>query len=137
MAGTLQYLGDLTLKTESFELFFGTKGSTVRYRVSSPSVPALITYLNSILHFGASGKFLGADSGAEREIEIEIPGTVSTLYGIIPEVFFDQWEMLTNEGSDTIFSNPLLVGGSSPVLNYNDKTVLSRLARESATIADA
>lgn len=137
MAGNLQFLGDIALKTETFDLYYGTKGSTVRYRVSSPSLSALISYYTSIIPFGASGKFSGTDGGADRELEIEIPGTVSTLNGIIPELFFDQWEMLTNESSDSIFACPRIVGGSSPLLNYNDKTVLSRLARDGGTISDA
>jgi hypothetical protein len=80
---------------------------------------------------------VGVDSGETRELEVEIPGLTSTTAGVLNELFFDKWEMVTNESSDTIFTNPLIIGGASPVLNYNDKVVLSRLARDGGTIQQA
>jgi hypothetical protein len=140
MAGTLQFVGydpETPLTFNSFDVRSGPKGSVTHFRVTSPSLEALVTYYNYLLTFGASVTFRGADGGADRELEVELPGLSSTTAGILSELFFDQWELLTNEANDTIFANPLIVGGASPVLNYNDKTVLSKLALSGGTLVDA
>ena len=65
---------------------------------------------------------------------------MSNLSSVINELFFDKWELLANESSETIFANPRLVtgiGSAYPVLNYNDKVVLSRLARDGGTVDSA
>jgi hypothetical protein len=136
-SSTLQYLGDASLKFKDFEVRNGPKGSTTHFRVHSPSVAALTAYHNYIVQFGASVSFRGCDGGAERELSIELPGLTSETDGVLEELFFDQWELLTNEASDTIFANPLIVGGSSPVLDYNGKTVLSKLALIGGTLVNA
>jgi hypothetical protein len=133
---TLQYLGDASLKFRDFEVLNGPKGSTTHFRVTSPSIAALANYHNYIVQFGASVNFRGCDGGAERELSIELPGLTSETDGVLEELFPDQWELLTNEASDTIFANPLIVGGVSPVLDYNAKTVLSKLALNGGTLVE-
>lgn len=135
--GIPQFLGDNTLKFEVLETLFGPKGNTSRFKVFSPSVGALVAYYNYIVQFGASGTISGTDNGANRAMEIELPGLSSSTAGVLEELFFDQWELLTNEGTDSIFANPLIVSGGSPILNYNDKVVLSRLSRDGGTISAA
>lgn len=137
MAGILQYLGDATLKFSDFDVRSGPKGCVSHFRVSSPSMAELAAYHNYLLTYGASVTFRGADGGAVRELDVEIPGLTSQTEGVITELFFDQWEMLTNEANDTIFANPLIVGGSSPVLDYNARTVLSKLSLNGGTVAEA
>lgn len=137
MNGILQYLGDGSLKFSDFEVHSGPKGSTTHFRVHSPNLAALVNYHNYVLQYGASVTFRGADAGGERSLAIELPGLTSQTAGVLSELFFDQWELLTNEASDTIFANPLIVGGASPLLDYNGKTVLSKLALNGGTLVDA
>lgn len=137
MAGFLQYLGDASLKFEAIEVLYGPKGNTTRYKVTSPSVAALTSYYNFIIRFGASGTLLGADYGEIRELQVELPGLLSSMSGVINELFFDQWELLTNEASDTIFANPRIIGGSSPLLSGNDKDVLSYSSLKAITPSEA
>lgn len=137
MVGTLQFLGDSTLKFEAIRVHNGPKGTSCTFRVTCPLLANLITYHNYLIGRGANVTFLGIDGGYERALEVEVPGLVDVASGLLDELFFDQWEMPTNQLSESIFANPLIVGGASPVLNYNDKTVLSRMARVGGTIADA
>ncbi|MEN6533321.1 MAG: hypothetical protein ABFD89_06635 [Bryobacteraceae bacterium] len=137
MAGTLQYLGDATLKFKDFDVRSGPKGSTTHFRVHSPSLAALTNYHNYILTYGASVTFRGCDGGEDRSLDVELPGMSSVTAGVLSELFFDQWELLTNEATDTIFANPLIVGGVSPVLDYNGKTVLSKLALNGGSLVNA
>jgi len=137
MSGILQYAGVAGLTFKDFEVRGGPKGDTTNFRVTSPNIGALVTYRNYLISFGASVDFRGVDGGADRELVVEYPGLTTETIGILSELFFDQWELLANESTDTIFSNPLIVSGASPVLNYNDRVVLSRLARDGGTITDA
>ena len=139
MAGTLQYLGDLSqpLTYRDFSVHSGPKGRVTHFRVTCNSRANLIAYANYILPFGAQVEIRGADGGSDRELSVELPGMSNLTSGILSELFFDQWELITNEANDTIFANPLLVGGSYPVLNYNDKTVLSKLVLTGGQPIDA
>jgi hypothetical protein len=137
MAGTLQFLGDPSLKFKDFDVRSGPKGMTTHFRVTAPDLANLVNYHNYVVQFGASVTFKGVDGGSEREISVEVPGLTSITSGVLSELFFDQWELLTNEANDTIFANPLIVGGGSPVLDYNGKTVLSKLALNGGTLVDA
>ena len=128
MAGALQYLGDATLKYRDFDVRGGPKGCTTHFKVTCPEVAPLVAYYNYLLEFGASVSFAGCDGGEHRELVVELPGMSSVTAGVLSELFFDQWDLPSNESNDTIFANPLIVGGDYPVLNYNDKTVLSKLA---------
>jgi hypothetical protein len=137
MAGNLQFLGDLTLKRESFKVKYGPKGLVTVFRLSSPSIAALVNYFNYIIPFGASGEISGVDGGEDRYIDVQVPGPTTDIAGVLNELLFDEWEMLGNEGTNSIFANPLIVSGGSPVLNYNDRIVLSRLARDGGTVSAA
>ena len=137
MAGHLQFVGDSALKFKDFEVHSTPKGCTTHFSVHSPDVNQLVLYHNYLLQYGASVTFRGADSGADRELLVQMPGLTSTTDGVLSEVFYDQWELLSNENTDTIFANPLLVGGASPVLDYNAKTVLSKLALNGGTVVEA
>ena len=130
----LNHTGDVSLSFRDFEVRSGPKGMTTHFRVVCPIVANLVAYHNYIITYGASVTFKGVDGGTDRELEVEVPGLTSTTAGILSELFFDSWEMVTNESSDTIFANPLIIGGAYPVLNYNDKVVLSRLARDGGTM---
>src|ERR1019366_6095788 len=138
MAGALQYLGDPSqpLNYKDFEVRGGPKGSTTHYKVNCTSVANLVAYYNYLLTFGASVSFAGCDGGEHRELVVELPGMSSVTVGMLSELFFDQWELLTNEANETSFANPLIVGGDYPVLNYNDKTVLSKLALNGGQLVD-
>lgn len=135
MAGNLQFLDDPSqpLIYSDFDVRGGPKGDVTHFRVTCSSLAKLVNYYNYILTFGASVTFRGVDNGHDRMLEVELPGLSSTTVGVLSEWFFDQWELLTNELNDTIFANPLLVGGAYPLLNYNDKTVLSKLTLNGGT----
>ena len=137
MPTSLQYIGFNGLNFRDFQVRTGPKGTTTHFTVTSPILASLINYQNYIQQFGATISANGLDGGDVRSLEVEVPGLTSTTVGIITELFFDQWELLTNESSDTIFANPLLVSGTAPVLNYNAKTILSRYARNGGTLAEA
>src|SRR5208283_2245544 len=104
MGNGLQYLGDDTLKFTDFDVRSGPKGDITHFRVTSPSLSALVSYNNYILTFGASVTFRGCDGGHDKSLEVELPGLSSTTLGVLSEWFFDQWELLTNEANDTIFA---------------------------------
>lgn len=131
---------------------YGPKGNTTRFKVTSATIAPLINYYNFIVTFGASGEFSGCDVGVdglagaeEKSLTVELPGLVNSLGVELSELFFDQWELLTNENTDTIFADPLIVastpasfnGRSSPILNVNDKDVLSQLALNGGTLTQA
>lgn len=131
MPGTgLQFVGPASaLVFGPTRVDYSPKGNTTHFTVTCPTLPPLITYYNYVIQFGATGTFHGLDYGETRMLEVSVPGLTSVADGIIDELFFDQWDLLTNENSDTIFANPLLVGGSSPVVNYNAKCILSYCAQ--------
>jgi hypothetical protein len=136
----IQHVGDLSLNYKDMEVRTGPKGTTTHYRVQCPNVAQLLWYRNYIVQFGAQCNAKGFDGGHERELEIELPGLISTMVGAVSELFFDSWELMTNEGSQTIFRNPRIVSsinGAAPVLNYNNRCVLSYLARNGGTPAQA
>ena len=135
--GNLQFLGDNSLTFEANQTHFSPKGNTTRFVVTSTNVNALISYYNYIIAYGATGVLWGTDGGEIRKLEVELPGLTASTSGVLTELFFDSWELLTNESTDSIFACPLIVGGTNPVLNYNDKVVLSRLARDGGTITSA
>lgn len=146
MAGNLQSVGFQGITFGAIEIEYGPKGMTSHFTASCPTIWPLINYYNYIVQFGASGRFKGLDTGidgitsaADKELEVSIPGPINNLGTIISELFFDQWELLSNENTDSIFANPLIVGtpSSIPVLNYNDKCVLSRWERDGGTLAQA
>jgi hypothetical protein len=137
MAGNLQFLGNITLVNESFKVKYGPKGLVTVFRMTSPSIAALISYYNYIQPFGASGELSGVDGGQERYIDVEVPGITTNIQGVLNELLFDEWELLSNESAESIFANPLIVSGGTPVLNYNDRVVLSRLSRDGGTISSA
>jgi len=144
MAGNLLSVGNSGLTFGPMEILYSPRGMTTRLRVTCPSLGPLVAYFNTIKSAGASGRFLGLDNGTDgvttaenKELEVEFPGLFSAAALLIGDVSFDQWELVTNESSETIFANPLIVGGGSPVLNYNAKTVLSRLARDGGTLSQA
>ena len=144
MAGYTQYLGTAALVFGPLSIEYGPKGSVSHFTVTCAQIGPLINYYNYIVQYGASGSFKGLDRGVdgitqalEKELTVSVPGLINNLGNVISELYFDQWELLTNEATDTIFANPLLVGGNSPILNYNDKVVLSRMARTGANMKTA
>jgi len=150
MAGNLLGIGYKGITFGPIEVLYGPKGVTTRYTAQCLTIQPLINYYNLIVQFGASGVFKGLDLGVdaatsaeEKTLTIEFPGVFTSISNIISILYFDQWELITNENNDTIFDNQFIVGSNSPnslgnpILNYNDKVVLSRLARDGGTIADA
>lgn len=140
--GTPQNVGDnLGLKFGPNHTIMGPKGTVTRFSVFSWSIPALIAYANYIVQFGANVDLVGTDGGEMREMTVELPGLSAQTQGVLSELFFDQWELLTNEMSDTIFADTQLTatrpGANYPILNYNDRVVLSRIDRTGLAIADA
>lgn len=133
--GDPSFVGDVTnLKFTTLHTIAGPKGTITRYSVFCPNIAVLVAYANYITQFGATIDFVGPDQGTEREMTVELPGIAAGVG--VPELFFDQWELLTNEETDTIFANPLIITPQpgfaiypNPVLNYNDKVVLSRVER--------
>jgi len=121
----LQFVGSSSLVFGPTEVHYGPKGNTTHFTVTCPLLAPLIAYYNYVITFGASGVFSGLDYGEDRRLEVSVPGLTSISAGIINELFFDQWDLVTNENSDTIFANPLLVGGATPLMNYNAKSILS------------
>lgn len=137
MAGTLQFVGFNDLNFGPITINTGPTGTSSTFRVDSPNVAALINYHNYVISHGANCKLTGIEGSDTRTLEVEVPGLTTFAAGLISELYFDRWELLTNESSDTIFANPLIVGGATPVLNYNDRVVLSRATRDGGTLADA
>lgn len=138
MPGTKQYVGDGTIKFGPIVIDYGPKGMTTHFTAFCPNIQPLIAYYNYIVKFGASGTFKGLDANqdfsltaADKELEVSLPGLINNYGLLISELFFDSWELLTNEASDTIFANPLIVGNSlgGGWMTANDKDVLSIFSR--------
>jgi len=143
MAGNLQSVGYHDLVFGPIVVDYGTKGCTTHFTVKCDRLAPLISYYNYIIQFGASGTFAGCDVGhdgetsaEEKHLEVSLPGLVNNLGSVLNELYFDQWEMLSNECTDTIFANPLIVGVAG-WMNDNDKVVLSRLSRDGGNISSA
>jgi hypothetical protein len=131
MAGDLKGIGFAGLTFGPLKIDYGPRGMTTGFTVSCLTIGPLIAYYNYIIQFGASGTFLGCDVGVDgqtsaetKSLEVSLPGLVNNLGSIIAELYFDQWELLTNEITDSIFNNPLIVG-SAGWMTDNDKVVLS------------
>jgi hypothetical protein len=142
MAGFLQFAGWNTITAGPIIVDYGPKGCTSHWTLTCPTIGPLISYYEYIIQYGASGSFAGLDYGADghtsaevKQLTISYPGVIGGIHGI-DELFFDQWELLSNEKTDTIFSNPLIVGAAG-WMNDNDKVVLSRLARTGGKIDEA
>ena len=126
---------------------YGPTGTSSHFTVTCPTIGPLINYYDYIVTFGASGTFMGCDRGSdgatsaeEKRLEVSVPGLVNGLENYISELYFDKWELLTNEATESIFSNPLIVGnesGGHGWMNDNDKVVLSYMARNNCTMAQA
>jgi hypothetical protein len=143
MAGNLQGVGWAGLTFGPIKINYGPKGTTSHFTASCLTIGPLIAYYNYIVQFGASGTFLGCDvgvdnvSGAEtKSLEVSVPGLVNNLNSVLSELYFDSWELLTNENTDSIFNCPLIVGASGWMTN-NDKVVLSYLATNGGLLAQA
>lgn len=122
---------------------YGPKGTTSHFTVSCLTIAPLINYYNYIIQFGGSGTFLGCDVGADgttgaetKSLEVSVPGLVNGLTSLLAELYFDAWELLTNENTDSIFANPLIVGASGWMTD-NDKVVLSYVATQGGTVSEA
>lgn len=142
MPGYLQNIGQNVLTVGPIVVDFGPKGTTTRYTLTCPTAAPLVAYYNYIIRFGASGVLYGCDygsdgvtSGMEKKLEVCLPGLLATM-GFINELLFDQWEILTNEDSDSIFDNPLIVGVHG-WMNQNDKDVLSTMQLTNSSLSDA
>ena len=150
MPGNVQSIGYAGLNFGAIEVVYGPKGVTTRYTVQCTTIQPLVNYYNLIVQFGASGIFKGLDLGVdgatsaeEKTLSVEFPGIFTSISNIISILYFDQWELITNEASDTIFDNKFITGTNSlnsfstPILNYNDKIVLSRFDRVGGSLSDA
>lgn len=143
MAGNLQNLGLDELTFGPVKVSYGPKGNTTHFTVTCPTIAPLVAYYNYAVQFGAAGDFLGCDVGSDgvtsaevKSLEVSYPGLAGTLGGFLSELFFDSWEFLTNEPTDSIFINPLIVG-STGWMTDNDKVVLSYIATNGGRMADA
>ena len=143
MAGNLQGVGFAGLTFGPIKIDYGPKGTTSHFTASCLTIGPLINYYNYVIQFGASGTFLGCDVGIDgvtsaevKSLEVSVPGLVNNLGIALSELYFDSWELLTNENSDSIFNNPLIVG-SSGWMTDNDKVVLSYVATQGGTVAEA
>ena len=144
MAGYLKSIGFPQLTFGPMTVDYGPKGNTTHFEVTCTTLAPLIAYYNSIVQYGATGTFHGLDVGLdgvtssfEKKLTVSVPGIPNNLSGIISELYFDQWELLSNEGSDTVFADPLLMGGAMPVINYNAKVILSYVQQHGGTIQQA
>jgi hypothetical protein len=143
MAGNLQAFGFDELTFGPVKIDYGPKGTTTHFTVTCPQIGQLINYYNYIIQFGASGTFLGCDVGLDgvttaevKSLEVSVPGIANSLTNLLAELYFDSWELLANEITDSIFNNPLIVG-STGWMTDNDKVILSYVATNGGTISQA
>ena len=150
MAGNVQSIGVSGLVFGPVRIDGGPKGCTTHFTVTSTQIGNLIAYWNYAVQFGATISAHGFDVGVDghtsafdKHLDVSVPGVTAELNGVIAQLYFDSWEFLTNEGTDTIFANPLMTGGSwtggaaAPYLNYNAKVILSDLVRNGGTLIDS
>ncbi len=143
MAGNKQGIGDGRLTFGPLKIEYGPKGTTTHFTVTCLTLAPLINYYNYVIQYGASGEFLGCDNGLDgvtgaevKTLEVSVPGLVNNLAQFLTELYFDSWELLSNETTDSIFNNPLIVG-SAGWMNDNDKVILSFIATNGGEVADA
>jgi len=143
MAGNKQGVGDGRLTFGPIKIDYGPKGTTTHFTVTCLTLWPLINYYNYIIQFGASGSFLGCDVGQDgitsaenKSLEVSVPGLVNNQAQYLTELFFDSWELLSNENTDSIFNNPLIVGAGGWMTD-NDKVILSYVATGGGNVADA
>ena len=143
MAGNKQGVGWAGLTFGPLKIEYGPKGTVTHCRVTSLTLGPLILYYNYIIQFGTSGTFMGCDWGLdgtttaeEKYLDLSIPGLVNGLNLELSELYFDSWELLSNENNDSVFNDPLIVG-SAGWMTDNDKVVLSYVATNGLTIAQA
>lgn len=109
------------------------------HRAFAPlNTPGLITLMASVQAAGGTGRFIF--DRADPTYEYTLPGLPPDLVGIIPELFFDRWDLVANEQSDTIFANPRLidtVNFPTTAMNYNDRVVIARFIRDGRSLVDA
>ena len=146
MAGNLINIGNPGLNFGAIRVSYGPKGMTSHYTVTCPTIGPLIAYFNYIVQYGATGEFFGCDNGLDgvtsaedKHLEVSVPGLVNNLSEFLNELFFDVWELMTNEASDTIMANPLIVGTATGGgwMTANDKDVLSVLITSGGTVSEA
>jgi len=81
---------------------------------------------------GASGELFVSPVLSELSTQTPIQGI--TINGVtIPDYVFDQWEVETNESSESVFSDPLVQAG----ISTNDRAVIARAIAEASTLEDA
>ena len=143
MPQNLQGIGNPGITYGPVVVDYGPKGMTTHFTAQCLTIGPLIGYYNYIVTLGASGRFMGTDLGndgitsaEDKKLEVSIPGLWTALGRYLSELFFDSWEILTNEPTDSIFDNPLIVG-TSGWMTPNDKDVLSYLALNGGTPANA
>lgn len=108
------------------------RGMSFRQHVSAPKNQlALLRLMRQMQALGASGTLHFAQD--DPTYEYELPGIPSNLTNLIPELFFDDWQLLSNESTDSIWRNQIILGQ----INYNDRTVLARMERKSFTSKEA
>lgn len=131
--------GDTTIKFEPTELHHDPRrGMSFRKRAFGPLNSAgLLQLLQQVQALGGTGRMV-FDHG-DPVYEYELPGIPSDLAGFLPEKFFDTWELVANESTDSIFENYNAMAAleSDGAQGYNDSVVLSRADRNSSTIAAA
>jgi len=127
----------------SLRIEYGPKGCTSHFSLICPTIGPLVQYLNYVQARGGSGEIMGCDVGidgqtgaVEKSMTVSIPGLVNNLNQFIQELYFDQWELLSDHGTDSIFSNPLITG-SAGWMDANDKDVLSEVATKQLSLSAA
>lgn len=140
--GSITVLGDQTVKNEPTEILIDPwRGMSYRKREFAPlNKTALLVRLDEIGALGGSARII-LDTG-DPVLEYELPGVPSDLTGLLTERFFDRWDLVANELTDSIFANPRVTDPATYPLSglyYNTRVVLARVARmgAGATIKDA
>ena len=139
--GEIRVNGTNEVKFEAAALSFDPwRGMSSTHRAFAPlNTPGLLDLMSDVITAGGSGKMLFATD--DPVLEYELPGLPWDLVGIVPELFFDRWDLVANESLDSIFINPRMVDTvnfPASAMNYNDRVVISRFIRDnSITIDDA
>lgn len=135
--GNLQYVGGPGVVIRNYHVEQTPKGTTTHFDVECPIIETLIALYNEYILYGATVDFVGIDGGAERSLQVSFPGLIGNAGEFLEEVYFDSWEMLTNEETDSIFNDPYLINAYGGDINYNAFVVLSRLLTDGGTVSQA
>ena len=124
--------GTLGPITKPFRVKFDPRSGQVLGQKITGDISKLLSLAALAEAQGASGELIVSPVLSELDTETPIGGIVINGQ-LIPEYVFDQWEVETNENSESLFSCPLIKNN----ISSNDRAVIARAIADGLSLSDA